>query len=131
MCKILQNRKSCSFYTFWEKNTHISGCKIVHLFTIATVTMHICTVTVTLLFIILYFFLSPLFCFVSLSLTHSSIPRRRRRRRRRRRNRPSQQPSTTNHHHCNTIPPTTTTATQNRQPPPKQHGHTIKSSKSF
>ena len=105
MCKILQNRKTCSFYTFWAKNTHISGCKIVHLCTIATVSVHICIVTVALLSI---FFLSPFSCLVRLSLTHSSMPRRRRRRR----SRPSQQPSTANHHHCNLVPPTTNTTIQ-------------------
>ena len=39
-----------------QKNTHISGCKIVHLCIIAIVTMHICTVTVALAFIILLVF---------------------------------------------------------------------------
>ena len=50
-CKI----EKCSLFThFGPKNTHISGCKIVHLCTIATVTVHICTIIVALLFIILY-----------------------------------------------------------------------------
>ena len=52
-CKIMQNGKMCSFYTFWVKKC---GCKIVHLCTIAIVTMHICTVTVALAFIILLVF---------------------------------------------------------------------------
>ena len=57
-CKIMQNGKMCSFYTFWVKKC---GCKIVHLCTIAIVTMHICTVTIALAFIILLiFFLSSL-----------------------------------------------------------------------
>ena len=42
-----------------KKNTHISRCKIVHLYKSAIVTMHICMVTVALAFIILHFFLSP------------------------------------------------------------------------
>ena len=50
-CKI---EKGSLFTHFGSKNTHISGCKIIHLCTIATVTVHICTVTVALLFIILY-----------------------------------------------------------------------------
>ena len=57
-CKI--EKKNTSFNTFWpQKNTHISGCKIVHKCTSATVTVHICTVTVTLAFNILHFFLPP------------------------------------------------------------------------
>ena len=39
-------KKVANSAQFEQKNTHISGCKIVHLCTIATVTMHICTVTV-------------------------------------------------------------------------------------
>ena len=53
-CKI---EKDSFLHILAQKNTHISGCKIVHLCTIATVTVHICTVTIALLFIILYFFL--------------------------------------------------------------------------
>ena len=60
LCKVLQNRKSYSFYTFWPKKTHISRCKIVHLYIIATVTVHICTVTVVLVFNILIIFFSLL-----------------------------------------------------------------------
>ena len=53
LCKI----EKCAHFTHFEqKNTHISGCKIVHLCTIAIVTMHICTVTVALVFIILLVF---------------------------------------------------------------------------
>ena len=66
--------KVAHFTYFEQKNTHISGCKIVHLCTIITVTVHICTVTITLTSIILYFFLSALPCLVSLSLSHSSMP---------------------------------------------------------
>ena len=47
------------FYTFWSKNTHINGCKIVHKCTIVKITVHICTVTVACVFNILLFFLSP------------------------------------------------------------------------
>ena len=36
-----------------KKNTHTSLCIIVHLYTIATVTVHICTVTVACAFIII------------------------------------------------------------------------------
>ena len=56
LCKI---EKGVHFMHFEEKNTHISGCKIVHLCTIAIVTVHICTVTVARVFD--FFFLSPTF----------------------------------------------------------------------
>ena len=59
-CKILQNTKSSSFL-FWlkKKKTYINGCKIVHKCKNATVTMHICTVTVALYLIFYFFFLTP------------------------------------------------------------------------
>ena len=41
------------------KKTHINGCKIVHKYTSAIVTVHICIVIVALLYIILILFLSP------------------------------------------------------------------------
>ena len=41
------------------KKTHINGCKIEYKYTSAIVTVHICTVTVALLYIILILFLSP------------------------------------------------------------------------
>jgi len=44
------------FTHFEQKNTYINGCKIVHKYTSATVTMHICTVTVARAFNILVFF---------------------------------------------------------------------------
>ena len=47
--------KVVDFTQFEEKKTHISLCIIVHLCTIATVTVHICTVTVALPFNILMF----------------------------------------------------------------------------
>ena len=43
-CKI---QKTLHFTHFDQKNTHISGCKIVHKYTIATVTVHICTTVAT------------------------------------------------------------------------------------
>ena len=52
-------RKKYWFYTFWSKNTHINGCKIVHKCTIVKITVNICTVTVACVFNILLFFLSP------------------------------------------------------------------------
>ena len=68
LCKVSQNRKSYSFYTFWPKKTHISRCKIVHLYIIATVTVHICTVTIALVFNILMIFS------LSLSLDFGNSP---------------------------------------------------------
>ena len=41
---------------FDPKNTHISGCKIVHKCTSAIVIVHICTITVAYAFNILVFF---------------------------------------------------------------------------
>ena len=57
LCKI---EKVAHLTYFEQKNTHISRCKIVHLCTIATITMHICTVTVAYAFIILLVF--SLYC---------------------------------------------------------------------
>ena len=54
-CKI---QKAFHFTHFDQKNTHISGCKIVHKCTSAIVTIYICTVTIALAFNILVFFLS-------------------------------------------------------------------------
>ena len=52
-------KKLTNFTQLKQKNTHISGCKIMHLCTIATVTVHICTVTIAYVFnILLVFFLS-------------------------------------------------------------------------
>ena len=58
------------FAHFNQKNTHISGDKIVHKCTIATVTVHICTVIVALAFNILMIFSLSL----SLSFGHSPFP---------------------------------------------------------
>ena len=58
-------RKSCiiektlHFTHFDPKNNYISGYKIVHLCTSATVPVHIYMITVALVFNILHFFLSP------------------------------------------------------------------------
>ena len=57
LCKI---EKVAHFTYFEQKNTYISRCKIVHLCTIATITVHICTVTVACAFIILLVF--SLYC---------------------------------------------------------------------
>ena len=46
-------QKIAYFTYFDQKNTHISGCKIVHKCTIATITVHICTVTIVCAFNIL------------------------------------------------------------------------------
>ena len=62
--------KGTNFTQFEQKNTHISGCKIVHLCTIATVTWHICTVTVAYAFnILLVFFSLSLVSALILTLT--------------------------------------------------------------
>ena len=50
-----------NFTQFEQKNTHTSLCIIVHLCTIATVTVHICTTTVACAFYILIVFHSLLF----------------------------------------------------------------------
>ena len=75
--------KWTNFTQFEQKNTHISGCKIVHLCTVATITVHICTVatvtvhicTVTVAYafnILLVFFLS-LISALTLTLTGLSL----------------------------------------------------------
>ena len=46
-------QKLLHFTHFNQKYTHISGCKVVHNYTNATVTVHICTVTVAHVFTIL------------------------------------------------------------------------------
>ena len=57
LCKI---EKGSLFTHFCSKKTHISWGKIVHLCTIATVAVHICTATVACAYHILFFFsLSP------------------------------------------------------------------------
>ena len=83
----------------------------MHLFTIATVTVHICTIPVDLLSIILYFF-----SLLSLALLDSLSPTLQ-----------CQEAG----HHNNPVSLTATTATQYHQPPSQQHEHTTKSSKSF
>ena len=73
-CKI---QKVTYFTHFDQKNTRISGYKIMHKYTSATVTVHICIDTVTLLYIILVVFLAPhiLSSTYSLSLSLSSTPK--------------------------------------------------------
>ena len=51
--KLCKMKKLTDFTHFDQKNTHISECKIVHKCTIATITVHICTVIVVLHIIIL------------------------------------------------------------------------------
>ena len=75
-CKI---KKVVHFTYFDKKNTHISGYKIVHKCTSATITVHIWTVIVALTFnILLSFSLSPsphclFFSLVLLTLTSLSF----------------------------------------------------------
>ena len=70
-------QKSLHFTHFGQKNTHISGCKIVYLYTIATVTVHICMITVARVFdiLLLIFSLLPLTLISTLSFSfhHSSF----------------------------------------------------------
>ena len=71
--------KWTNFTQFEQKNTHISGCKIVHLCTVvtvtvhictvATVTVHICTITVAYAFNILLVFSLSLVSALTLTLT--------------------------------------------------------------
>ena len=64
---IVQNGITNYFYTIWaKKTTHISLCIIVHLCTIATVTMHICTVTVACAFVIILISVPTFFSLSSL-----------------------------------------------------------------
>ena len=97
-CRI---QKVAHFTYFDQKNTHISGCKIVHKCTSATITVYICTVTVTLLYIILILFLSSPDSF-SLSSTQSPQLSTSA-------NHTDPAPPQLNiakHHHCNPAPPT-------------------------
>ena len=64
-------KKGTKFTQFEQKNTHISKCKIVHLYTIATVTVYICTVTVACAFNILLVF--SLSCLCSHSHSHRTL----------------------------------------------------------
>ena len=68
-CKM---QKTLHFTHFNQKNTHISGCKIVHKCIIATVTAHICMVTVAFAFNILVIFSLSL-SLVALTLTSLSL----------------------------------------------------------
>ena len=72
--------KVTTFTQFEQKITHISGCKLVYKYKIATVTVHICAVTITCVFNILIIFsfslslLSPHSLFFSFALTLTSLP---------------------------------------------------------
>ena len=61
--------KVANFTQFEQKNTHISGCKIVHLYIISTVTVHIYTVIVACAFNILLVFSLSYLC----SHSHSHL----------------------------------------------------------
>ena len=71
-CKI---QKVTYFTHFDQKNAHISGCKILHKYTSVTVTVHICIVTATLLYIILVVFLTPHNLSSTYSLSLASTPK--------------------------------------------------------
>ena len=68
-CKM---QKTLHFTHFNQKNTHISGCKIMHKCTIATVIVHICMVIVAFAFNILVIFSLSL-SLVALTLTSLSL----------------------------------------------------------
>ena len=57
-------KKVTTFTQFEQKITHISGCKLVYKYTIATVTVYVCMITITCVFIILL--ISHLHLFFSL-----------------------------------------------------------------
>ena len=63
--------KVTTFTQFEQKITHISGCKLVYKYTIATVIVHICTVTVACVFIILL--ISRSHIFFSLFSMHNEL----------------------------------------------------------
>ena len=64
-------QKLFHFTHFNQKYTHISGCKVVHNYTNATVTVHICTVIVACVFTILIISsLSYVWLSFQLSLSH-------------------------------------------------------------
>ena len=64
--------KGTDFAHFTQKTTHISRCISLHISISATVTMHICIVTVAF-YILFYYFFSPL-TFLSFPLTLSLQP---------------------------------------------------------
>ena len=68
-CKM---QKTFHFTHFDQKNTHITGCKIVYKCTIATV--HICTVTVAFAFNILLFFCLSFYSLLTLSEHSLKVP---------------------------------------------------------
>ena len=61
--------KVTNFTQFEQKITYISGCQLVYKYTIATVTVHICTITVACVFNILIIF-SLSMSLLSPHLTH-------------------------------------------------------------
>ena len=68
LCKVQKVVNFTHFNKKKKKNTHISACKIVHIYKSVTVTMYICTVIVALHLIFYYLFLSSsphsLFCII-------------------------------------------------------------------
>ena len=66
------------FTQFFSKTTHISGCKNVYIYTLATVTVHICTVIVAVYINNLFFFSLSTFKF-SLSFPTATANQQRRR----------------------------------------------------
>ena len=60
IAKVCKIQKMLNFAYFNQINTHISTCKSVQIYKTATIIMHICTVTVHVQMIFLFFFpLSP------------------------------------------------------------------------
>ena len=68
-------KKVTTFTQFEQKNTHISGCKLVYKYTIAIVIVQICTITVACACnILIIFSLSSLFdSHLPLSQAHNSL----------------------------------------------------------
>ena len=68
MCKM---KKVTTFTQFEQKITYISECKLVYKYIIATVIVHICTVTVACVFIILLISIHTFFSLSSPCTTNS------------------------------------------------------------
>ena len=67
-------QKLLHFTHFCQKNIYINGCKVVHNYTNATMTVHICTVTVACVFTILIISsLSYVWLSSKISLSHFII----------------------------------------------------------
>ena len=73
-CKVLHNIKRHKFYTFSSKMLHINASKSVHICTFATITVHMCTITVALAFNILIIFCLSLSLLLSLSPYSPLLP---------------------------------------------------------